>query len=54
MYYDETNCHPLDANVFFANVLTSTQLIELDGEEVSLFIYFFFFCIDTNKNKYLP
>ena len=48
-YYDETNSHPLDANVFFANVPTSTQSIELDGEEV-----LFFLSIDTNKNKHLP
>ena len=34
VYYDETNSHPLDADVFFANVLTSTQPMELDGEEV--------------------
>ena len=38
VYYDETNSHPLDADVFFADVPTSTQPIELDGEEV-----FFFF-----------
>ena len=48
-YYDETNSHPLDADVFFANVPTSTQSIELDGEEV-----LFFLSIDTNKNKHLP
>ena len=34
MYYDETNSHPLDADVFFANVLTSIQPMELNGEEV--------------------
>ena len=50
VYYDETNSHPLDANVFFVGVPTSTQLIELDSEKV----IFFFFSIDTNKNKYLP
>ena len=50
MYYGETNSHPLDVDVFIANVLTSTQLMELDGEEV---IFYFLFCIDTNKNKYL-
>ena len=30
--YDETNSHPLYANAFFANVPTSTQSMELDGE----------------------
>ena len=49
MDYDETNSHPLDVNVFFVDVPTSIQLMELDGEEV----IFYFFCIDTNKNKYL-
>ena len=49
VYYDETNSHPLDAYVFFVDVPTSTQPIELDGEGV-----LFFFIIDTNKNKYLP
>ena len=49
VYYDETNSHPLDVNVFFVDVPTSIQLMELDGEEV----IFYFFCIDTNKNKYL-
>ena len=43
MYYDETNCHLLDANVLFADVLTSTQLIEPDGEEVSFFLLLFIF-----------
>ena len=43
MYYDETNCHLLDANVFFVDVLTSTQLIELDGEEVSFLLLLFIF-----------
>ena len=52
MYYDETNSHPLDADVFFTNVPTSTQLMELDGEE-AIYIYIYIFCIDTNKNKYL-
>ena len=51
MYYDETNSHPLDADVFFADVPTSTQPIEFDGEEV---LFFFFLSIDTNKTKYLP
>ena len=37
MYYDETNSNPLDANVFFADVPTSTQPMELDGEEVIFF-----------------
>ena len=49
VYYNETNSHPLDADVFFANFPISTQPMELDGEKV-----IFFFCIDTNKNKYLP
>ena len=49
VYYDETNSHPLDAYVFFVDVSTSTQLIELDGEKV-----IFFISIDTNTNKYFP
>ena len=49
MYYDETNCHPLDADVFFVDVLTSTQLIELDGEEVSLFFFISFFALIVTK-----
>ena len=48
VYYDETNSHPLDKDIFFIDVPTSTQPMKLDGEEVILF------CIDTNKNKYLP
>ena len=44
MYYDETNTHSLYADVLFADVSTSTQLIELDGEEVIFyFILFLFF-----------
>ena len=44
VYYDETNSHPLDADVFFVDVPTSTQPIELDGEEVIVyFILFLFF-----------
>ena len=44
MYYDETNSYHLDVNVFFADVLTSTQPMELDGEEVNfIFFYFFYF-----------
>ena len=39
VYYDETNSHPLDADVFFADVLTSTQPIELDGEGVLFFLF---------------
>ena len=50
MYYDETNSHRLNVDVFIADIPTSTQPMELDGEEV---IYLFIFCIDTNKNKYL-
>ena len=41
VYYDETNSHPLDADVFFTNVPTSTQLMELDGEEAISFSLFF-------------
>ena len=44
MYYDETNSYPLDVNVFFADVLTSTQSMELDGEKV-----FFFFALILTK-----
>ena len=47
VYSDETNSYPLEVDVFFVNVLNSTQLMELDGEKV------IFFCIDTKKNKYL-
>ena len=32
--YDETNSHPLYEDAFFADVPTSTQPMELDGEEV--------------------
>ena len=32
MYYDKANSHPLDLNVFFVNIPTSTQSMELDGE----------------------
>ena len=39
MYYDEINSHSLDADVFFADVPTSTQPMELDGEEVIFFIF---------------
>ena len=39
VYYDETNCHPPDVDVSFVDVSTSTQPMELDGEEV---IFFFF------------
>ena len=45
MYYDETNSHALDANVFFADVPTSTESMELNGEEV-----FFFSLILTKIN----
>ena len=48
VYYDETNSHPLNTDVFIVDVPTSTQPMEFDGEEV-----IFFFCIDTNKNKCL-
>ena len=34
MYYDETNCHPPDVDVSFLDVSTSTQPMELDGEDV--------------------
>ena len=56
VYYDETNSHPLDADVFFADVPISTQPIQFDGEEVHLLLLllFLFFSIDTNKNKYFP
>ena len=47
MYYDETNSHPLDVDVFFADVPTFTQPMKLDGEEVNFFF-------NTNKNKYFP
>ena len=50
VYYDETNSHPLDANVFFANISTSTQPIELDGDVIFLF---FFALILTKINIYL-
>ena len=44
VYYDETNSHPLDADIFFADILFSTQSMELDGEEVIFyFILFLFF-----------
>nr|CAN62413.1 hypothetical protein VITISV_029286 [Vitis vinifera] len=36
VYYDETNSHSLNANVFFADVPTSTQPMELDGEEIGV------------------
>ena len=39
MYYDETNSYPLDVDVFFADVPTSTQPMELDGEEVIFFFH---------------
>ena len=32
VYYDETNSHHLDADVFFVDVPSSTQPMELDGE----------------------
>ena len=48
MYYDEANSRPLDVDVFFVDIPISTQLMELVGGEG----FFFFFCIDTNKNKY--
>ena len=35
--HDETNSHLLDVDVFFADVPFSTQLMELDGEEVIFF-----------------
>ena len=34
VYYDETNSHHLDEDVLFADVPTSTQPMELDGEDV--------------------
>ena len=43
VYYDETNSHPLDAYVFFVDVPTSTQPIELDGEKVIFFLLLFLF-----------
>ena len=39
MYYDEINSHSLDADVIFADVPTSTQPMELDGEEVIFFFH---------------
>ena len=46
MYYDETNSYPLDVDVFFADVPTSIQLMELDSQEVN----FFFALILTKIN----
>ena len=37
VYSDKTNSHPLEVDVFFVDILTSTQLMELDGEEVIFF-----------------
>ena len=45
VYYDETNSHPLNVDVFFVDVLTSTQPMELDGEKV----FFFFFAFILTK-----
>ena len=38
VYYDETNSYPLDAGVFFADVPSSTQPMELGGEKVIIII----------------
>ena len=38
MYYDEANSHPLDVDVFFADIPTSTQPMELGGEKVIIII----------------
>ena len=38
MYYDETNSHPLNVDVFFVDVSSSTQLMELGSEEVPFFL----------------
>ena len=46
MYYDETNSYSLDADIFFADILTSTQPMELDGEEV---IFYFIFALILTK-----
>ena len=55
MYYDKANFHPLDADVLFVDVLTSTQPMKLGGGEViwffvCLFVYFFFALILTKIN----
>ena len=51
MYYDETNSHLLDANVLFADVPTSTQPMELDGEEVLLLLLFYALTFAKTKRK---
>lgn len=38
MYYDETNSHPLKVDVFFVDVPSSTQPMELGDEEFFFFL----------------
>ena len=54
MYYDETNSHPLNVDVFFADIPTSTQPMELDGEEVIIYLFIYLFALILKKiNIYL-
>ena len=52
MYYDETNSHPLDASVFFADVPSSTQPMELGGVKCFFFLFFFNTSVLTKKMPY--
>ena len=53
VYYDEIKSHHLDAGVFFVDIPTSTQPMELDGKEVNFYFYFillfFFFALILTK-----
>ena len=51
VYYDETNIHPLNVDVFFVDVPTSTQPMELDGEEVLLLLLFYALTFTKTKRK---
>ena len=54
VYYDETNSHPLNVDVFFADIPTSTQPMELDGEEVIIYLFIYLFALILKKiNIYL-
>ena len=57
IYYGETNSHPLDADVFFVDVPSFTQQMELIGEEVywfvCLFVCFFNTSMITRKKNIL-